>query len=402
MSLDPERRLQRVLAAIDTNNGDSLRGSRSDSPSFVAGSPRRRHTANRRLAGGAGLVAAVLVVAAIAAVALVTLGRHHVVTGPATHPRPTGGGAVARAVPAGSVRIGVGPADLLVADGSLWVAGQGYVARLSPADGHEQARIRMPTNVIGPAQLAAGAGSIWVAYQGQGQVQRIDPRSDRVIATVGLRGAPSGGGIAVAAGHVWVSIDSQSRRGHVLVIDPRTDRVSGPPAAVGTGPGRLDAGLGSVWVQNTSGPTATASRIDPATRVVEQLSISGDPMVGFGHVWVLGSPFGRGANALYRYTPGARPAYMPGARFARGVAVTFGAGRVWVLSYPRSRSTKTFHPIRGTATVTPVAPRPYRYGLPVGTPTRLDALQPDAIAVAGRELWVADFASGELLRFRIR
>jgi hypothetical protein len=344
---------------------------------------------------GAALVAAI-----VAAVAIVVSNGGHARSPVQIEHRPVD--KPVRLVPAGTAHIGVAPADLLAADGSLWVAGSGYVARLNPADGHEQARIRMPANVIGPAELAAGAGSIWVAYQGQAQVQRIDPSSDRVIATIGLRGAPSGGGIAVAGGHVWASIASQSRRGHVLVIDPRTDRVSGPPAAVGTGPGRLDAGLGSVWVQNTSGPNATASRIDPATRAVQQLSISGDPVVGFGHVWVLGAPFGRGPTALYRYTPGARPAYMPGARFTRGAAVTFGAGRVWVLSYPRSRSTKTFHPIRGTATVTPVAPRPYRYGLPVGTPTRLDALQPDAIAIAGRELWVADFASGELLHFRIR
>ena len=104
----------------------------------------------------------------------------------------------------------------------------------------------------------------------------------------------------------------------MLVIDPRTDRVSGPPAAVGTGPGRLDAGLGSIWVQNTSDPNATASRIDPATRIVEQLSITGDPMVGLDHVWALGPPFGRGATALYRYTPGARPAYMPERRSRAG------------------------------------------------------------------------------------
>jgi DNA-binding beta-propeller fold protein YncE len=365
-----------------------------DEPATIGGRDDRRP---RRLPAALG---AALVVAIVAAVAIVVSNGGHARSPVQIEHRPVV--KPVRLVPAGTVHVGVGPADLLAADGSLWVAGSGYVARLNPADGREQARIPVPANVIGPAELAAGAGSIWVAYQGQGQVQRIDPSSDRVIATIGLRGAPSGGGIAVAAGHVWASIDSQSRRGHVLVIDPRTDRVSGPPAAVGAGPGRLDAGLGSVWVQNTSGPNATASRIDPATRAVEQLSISGDPMVGLAHVWVLGAPFGREPTALYRCTPGARPAYMPGARFARGAAITFGAGRVWVLSYPRSRSTKTFHPIRGTATVTPVAPRPYRYGLPVGTPTRLDALQPDAIAVAGRELWVADFASGELLRFRIR
>jgi hypothetical protein len=357
---------------------------------------RRHDRPPRRLPAALG---AVLVAAIVAAVVIVVTNGGHARSPLKVEHRLVG--KPVRLVPAGTVHVGVGPADLLFADGSLWVAGQGFIARLNPVDGHEQARLTVPANVIGPAQLAAGAGSIWVAYQGQGQVQRIDPSSDRVIATIGLRGAASGGGIGVAGGVVWASIVGPERRGHVLVIDPRTVRVSGPPAAVGTGPGRLYAGLGSVWVQDTSEPNATASRIDPATRAVQQLSITGDPVVGLGHVWALGSPFGRGPTTLSRYTPQARPAYLPGAPFPRGVAIAFGAGRVWVLSYPRSRSTGTFHPIRGTAAVTPVAPHPYRYGLPVGTPTRLDALQPDAIAVAGRDLWVADYTSGDLLHFRI-
>jgi streptogramin lyase len=380
--LEHEAMLARLRASIDAPESATM--------------TRRHDRPQRRLPAALG---AVLVAAIVAAVAIVvTNGGHARSPLPGEH-RPVG--KPVRLVPAGTVHVGVGPTDLLYADGSLWVAGQGFIARLNPVDGHEQARLTAPANVIGPAQLAAGAGSIWVAYQGHGHVQRIDPSSDRVIATIGLRGAASGGGIAVAGGRVWASIVGPERRGHLLVIDPHTDRVSGPPAAVGTGPGRLHAGLGSVWVQNTSEPNATASRIDPLTRAVQQLSITGDPVVGFGHVWAVGSPFGRGPTTLYRYTPQGRPAYLPAAPFPRGTAVTFGAGRVWVLSYPRSRSTRTFHPIRGTAAVTPVAPRPYRYGLPVGTPTRLDVIQPDALAVAGRELWVADYVSGELLHFRI-
>lgn len=377
-----EAMLARLRASIDTP--------------APATTTRRHNRLPRRLSAALG---AALVAAIVAAVAIVVSNGGHDRSFVQVKHRTVDRSE--RLVPAGTVRVGAGPADLLFADGSLWVAGQGFIARLNPVNGHEQARIPMAAKVVGPAQLAVGAGSIWVAYQGQGQVQRIDPSADRVIAMIGLRGAASGGGIAVAGEHVWVSIVSPERGGHVLVIDPHTDRVSGPPAPVGTGPGRLHAGLGSVWVQNTSAPNATASRIDPATRSVQQLSITGDPAVGFGHVFVLGSPFGRGPTALYRYTPGARPAYLPGAPFPRGLAIAFGAGRVWVLSDPRSRSTRTFQAIRGTASVTPVAPRPYRYGLPVGTPSRLGALQPDAIAVAGRDLWVADYASGELLHFRI-
>jgi hypothetical protein len=390
-----EAMLARLRASTAEPTLAQLRASTDEPAPTTTTRPHDRRRRPMPAALGAALVAAIVAAVAI----VVSSGGHARSPAPVEH-RPAG--ASVRLVPAGTLQIGTGPADLLFADGSIWVAGQGFVARLNPADGHEQARIAVPAKVIGPAQLSAGAGSIWVAYQGEGQVQRIDPHADRVVATIGLRGAASGGGIAVAGGFVWASILSQERRGHVLVIDPRTDRVSGPSAAAGTGSGRLHAGLGSVWVQNTSDPNATASRIDPATRSVQQLSITGDPMVGLGHVWALGSPFGRGPTVLYRYTPGVRPAYLPGAPFPRGVAIAFGAGRVWVLSSPRSRTTRTFDPIRGTAAVTPVAPRPYRYGLPVGAPTRLDALQPDAIAVAGRDLWVADYASGELVHFRIR
>jgi hypothetical protein len=384
--------LARLLATVDESTpATTSRGPRDRPP----GRPRDWWSRRLRAVFGAVVVAAIVAVVAIVAVG----GRHTPPPARVVHrtvAKPV------RLVPAGAVHVVVGPADLLAADGSLWVAGAGFVARLNPADGHVQARIKVPARVIGPAQLAAGAGSIWVAYQGQRQVQRIDPRSDRVVATIGLGGPASGGGIAVADGDVWASIVSPARRGHVLVIDPRTDHVSGPPAAVGTGAGRLHVGLGSIWVQNISALNATASRIDPVTRAVQQLSITGEPMVAFGHVWVLGTQNGRGVRTLYRYVPHTPGDYFPAAAFPRGGAVAFGAGDVWVLSYPRSRSTKTFQPGRGTASVTPVARRPYHYGLPVGRTTKLHALQPDAIAVAGRNLWIADYASGRLLHFQIR
>jgi streptogramin lyase len=367
-----------------------------DEPAPIPATVLSRDRRSRRLPAALGVVAVAAIVVVVAVVA--TGGRHarspvRIEHRPAVKP--------VRLVPAGTVHVGTGPADLLAADGSLWVAGEGFVARLNPADGREQARIPVPAKVIGPAQLAAGAGSIWVAYEGQGQIQRIDPRSDRVVATIGLHGA-SGGGVAVAGGRVWASVLGRGRRGHVLVVDPQTDRASGARAAVGTGPGRLHVGLGSIWVQNTSDPYATASRIDPTTRAVGQLAITGDPLVGFGHVWALGTQSGRGPTVLYRYAPRTPGAYAPAAPFPRGVALAFGGGHVWVLSGPRSRSKNHFRAIRATAMVTPVAPRPYRYGLPVGKSIRLDDLQPFAIAVAGDDLWIADYASGTLLHFRIR
>jgi hypothetical protein len=340
---------------------------------------------------------AVVVAAVVAGVAIVIARSHHArtVVNFTNATRPP------RLTPDGTVHIGTGPADLLIADGSLWVAGEGYIARVDPHDGRIQARIKGPATVIGPAQLAAGAGSIWVAYQGQGQVQRIDPRTDRLVASIRLPDSASGGGIAVADGKVWASALRPGRHGHVMVIDPHTDRVAGPAAAVGTGTARLHTGLGSVWAQNTSDPDATASRINPRTRVVQQLAISGEPMVGFGHLWTLAPRSPGGATVLRRYLPGESDSSSPSATFPRAITMAFGAGRVWVLSGPRTRGRNGAHAIPGTATVTPVSPVPSRYALPMGPPITLGDPGPFAIAISGDELWIADYGAGELLHFRI-
>ena len=68
---------------------------------------------------------------------------------------------------------------------------------------------------------------------------------------------------------------------------PRPDRLV-DEVPVGTGPGRVAAGFGSIWVVNDF--AGTVSRIDPATRtVVQTITVDGDPTaiaVGAGFVWV--------------------------------------------------------------------------------------------------------------------
>ncbi|MGI9184816.1 MAG: hypothetical protein ACR2GZ_07615 [Solirubrobacteraceae bacterium] len=80
-----------------------------------------------------------------------------------------------------------------------------------------------------------GEGSVWVtAGRGDGSVYRIDPATDRVVATIHVGGSVSG--IAVGAGRVWVSRAAQGP-GDVIRIDPHPNRVSGAPVKVGPDPG---------------------------------------------------------------------------------------------------------------------------------------------------------------------
>ncbi|MGH2859087.1 MAG: hypothetical protein ACRDMJ_16555, partial [Solirubrobacteraceae bacterium] len=112
---------------------------------------------------------------------------------------------------AGAVNVGPGTVALLYADGSLWVAGHGHVTRLDPETGRVQARIQVPADTVGSAQLASGAGSVWAAYTGPSTLLRIDPRTDRLVARIGLGGLSDGGGVAFSDGLVWVSEDTSTQ-----------------------------------------------------------------------------------------------------------------------------------------------------------------------------------------------
>jgi YVTN family beta-propeller protein len=56
----------------------------------------------------------------------------------------------------------------------------------------------------GPAALAVGPGSVWVAAQDSGTVSRIDPRTDRVTATVSVAGAPTS--LTITGSRLWTGV----------------------------------------------------------------------------------------------------------------------------------------------------------------------------------------------------
>ena len=221
------------------------------------------------------------------------------------------------------------PREVWAAEGAVWVnygptssgrATSGSVERFDPETGSSSV-------VVSGTYLggAAGAGAVWVVRALTRSVDRLDPQTLQVVATIpadwdffafdentvwGLGGVAwsrtsgvtrvdpatnevvaripldfrTASGIAAGEGAVWITDkgnDSLKR------IDPERNEVV-ESIRVGRIPSGVAAGAGSVWVANSR--DGSISRIDPATSdIVATIEVGGivdDIAVGEGGVWV--------------------------------------------------------------------------------------------------------------------
>jgi virginiamycin B lyase len=101
-----------------------------------------------------------------------------------------------------------------IAGGAVWSAGadcSDLVARIDARAMRQTAALTEP-HAVG---IAPGYGSVWVAALQTGNVERIDPRTARVVARLHVGGFPVR--LAVGFGSVWVNDD----KGRLLRIQPR-------------------------------------------------------------------------------------------------------------------------------------------------------------------------------------
>lgn len=171
--------------------------------------------------------------------------------------------------------------------GALWVADckAGTLNRIATRHAHKVAAIATGIgNPQGELNVVAGAGSIWVASDAKGAIARVDPATNRVIATVPTN--PGAFYLAWGFDALWAVSGTE---GTIQKIDPATNAVVAT-TKLGKEPGFLVAGEGAVWVQEQG--DGTLARIDPATAAVtgrvkvgENLKW-GDIDAGGGKVWL--------------------------------------------------------------------------------------------------------------------
>ncbi len=265
-----------------------------------------------------------------------------------------------------------GSVDFLAADGAaVWATNRGRVEKLVLGEAAPVATVGVPTPC---GAMTVAFGSLWVANCRDRSLYRIDlAASPRVVATIATGLADPRGELSVAdgAGSIWVLSD---QTGVLSRIDPGSNKVV---ATIPVKPNSFAAvfGFGSVWITNTgapkSGEPGSVQRIDPSfNKVVATIPVGPVPRflaAGEGGVWTLN----QGDGSVTRIDPASNSAVaaiaveVPGG----GGDIAAGAGRVWV------RASKVLLSAIDPATNRVTA----RYGPPGGS---------GAVRVAGDLVWV--------------
>lgn len=137
----------------------------------------------------------------------------------------------------------------------LWatIADAGVVRRIDPNTLLAGEPIRVGR---GPAGVVVADGFVWVANSRSGTVSKVDPSLRDVVAAIEVGGHP--GGIDAGTSTLWVA---NAADGTVSRIDLETGEIEGDPIAVGPRPGAVAVGGDAVWVANNGDGTVT--RIEP-------------------------------------------------------------------------------------------------------------------------------------------
>lgn len=269
------------------------------------------------------------------------------------------------------------------------------VARLRQQDtagrpaGRTLAVVAIPDGLF-PSGMAVGAGSVWVGGGYRGVVYRVDPASNRVVATIPLT-AVRVQDVAFGAGALW----AVSPGGQLMKIDPATNRqvrfgyVDRRAETANVGASGLRFGFGSLWAAIDA---RAVLRIDPATwkttRIPAPGAYGGSMAVGAGGVWVgkLASPPTReGSDSVMLVDPASnRVVDTVGAGAHRCCSVAADSGSVWVLS---SAAPDTGATVRRIDPATRETVATIRLGGDLG-----------AVGVAGGSVWVADDRTSRLWR----
>jgi streptogramin lyase len=153
------------------------------------------------------------------------------------------------------------PFQIVVGDGAVWVCSQqneesAHLTKVDPTT----MRITAVIETAGDAAVAVTPGAVWVDVN-QGELQRRDPKTNKVLATITL---PGGGYSAhfITAGPLGIFL-ANPYDGTVLRVDPATNTVK-QIADVGDYAGEIVELDGSLWVNAYS----AAVVIDPASGAV--------------------------------------------------------------------------------------------------------------------------------------
>jgi YVTN family beta-propeller protein len=292
-----------------------------------------------------------------------------------------------------TVRIGsAGPRAIAAIPGALWaLTREQPIMPAAPWSGTRAALVRLDPNGGTPRMrmtiggemrgLAATKNAIWVAASraNKGVVLRIDPKTTRVITQIRTGAWPAA--LAADSGGVWaVNTAPFYKRGTLVRVDARANRLIGRVVPLGRAPSGVAVGGGAVWVADAL--DGTVRRIDAVQRrVVATIRVGSEPYgLAFiaGSLWVTNSDDG----TVSRIDP-RRNKVVATIRVGRNpYGIAAGSRSLWVANV-------------GDATVSRIDTSSGRVieTLRVGG-------DPIAVAAAGKSIWVSRNSEDTLTRLR--
>ena len=213
-----------------------------------------------------------------------------------------------------------------IAPGAVWVGSTGPFAvhRIDPKTNKRVASVKLPGEPC--AGLTTGFGSLWVPLCARTQMlAKVDLVSNKLLNVFKIGPAAAEGGITASPDSIWLVLDKD---GSLARIDPATSTVR-QTIQVPAGSYNPFYSDGQVWVTRADGSEITA--IDAVTGLVSGTAQTGPGprflTAGAGAVWTLN----QGDGSLTRVDVQTRKATKtlalgtPG----RGGDISFGAGMVW-------------------------------------------------------------------------
>lgn len=222
-----------------------------------------------------------------------------------------------------------GAPDWIAIDESVWVSNypKNTVARLDPKTNKVIATVEVGNKPC--SGLAVGFGSLWVPLCGDQALARVDLKEAKVTATIPIGIGDSEGGLAEGAGSIWLVTD---KKGTLARIDPKTNKVVAE-IQLPAGSFAVAFGEGAVWVTGTESNVLT--RVNPDTNlVVETIAVGKAPRfltIGGGFVWTLNQTNGDVSKVDVKTNKVVETIEVgvPGS----GGEISYGEGSVWVTSF---------------------------------------------------------------------
>jgi virginiamycin B lyase len=265
-----------------------------------------------------------------------------------------------------------------IAPGAVWVGSTGPFAvnRIDTKTNKLIATVKLPGEPC--AGLATGFGSLWIPLCGRTQLlAKVDLESNRLLDVFKIGPAGPEGGVTASPDSIWLVVD---KNGSLVRIDPATGTVR---QTIRVPPGSYNPfyNAGQIWVTRADGAEITA--VDAVTGVVSATAQTGPGprflTAGAGAVWA----FNQGDGSLTRVDLRTKKTMKsialgtPG----HGGDISFGEGMVWTTAWKIPLSVVD--------------------GVSATLLCQWKGAGGDSLGIADGAIWLTDYRAGTISRFEL-